>query len=71
MNGVCGEMHVEALLRKFKKVMDKADIISEIKKRQHYEKPSAIRRRKLKDAIRRHEMDMRNMDSGYKRNFYR
>ena len=33
-------------LRRFKKQVEKAGILSELKKRQHYEKPSDIRRKR-------------------------
>ena len=34
-------------LRRFKKQVEKAGVLSEMKKRQHYEKPSAKRKRKM------------------------
>ena len=37
----------EQALRRFKRKCEKAGILSEIKKRQHYEKPSVRRKRKL------------------------
>jgi small subunit ribosomal protein S21 len=36
----------ESALKRFKKQCEKAGLLSEIKKRQHYEKPSARRKRK-------------------------
>ncbi|MFC2171668.1 30S ribosomal protein S21 [Acidobacteriota bacterium] len=36
----------ENALRRFKRKCEKSGILSEIKKRQHYEKPSAKRKRK-------------------------
>lgn len=36
----------ESALRRFKKQCEKAGILSEIKKREHYEKPSVKRKRK-------------------------
>ena len=36
----------ENALRRFKRKCEKSGILSEIKKRQHYEKPSARRKRK-------------------------
>ena len=40
----------EQALRRFKRKCEKAGILSEIKKRQHYEKPSVKRMRKLIQA---------------------
>ena len=36
----------ESALRRFKKQCEKAGLLSELKKRQHYEKPSVRRKRK-------------------------
>lgn len=38
--------HFESALRRFKKQCEKAGILSEIKKRGHYEKPSVRRKKK-------------------------
>jgi len=40
-------------LRKFKKQCEKSGILSELKKRQHYEKPSAQRKKKEAAAKKR------------------
>ena len=37
---------LESALKRFKKQCEKAGLLSEFKKRQHYEKPSARRKRK-------------------------
>ena len=37
----------ENALRRFKRKCEKSGIMSELKKRQHYEKPSAKRKRKM------------------------
>ncbi len=48
---------LENALRRFKKVCEKADILAEVKKREHYEKPSVRRKKKAlaarKKAIKR------------------
>ena len=36
----------EAALRRFKKSIEKEGVLSEVKKREHYEKPSVKRKRK-------------------------
>ena len=43
----------EYALKRFKKACEKAGILSEIRKRQHYEKPSVKRKRKAIAARRR------------------
>ena len=37
----------EAALKRFKKQCEKAGVLSEIRKREHYEKPSVKRKRRL------------------------
>ena len=43
----------EAMMRRFKKGCEKSDIINEVKKREHYEKPSLSRRRKREMAVKK------------------
>ncbi|GAB4431179.1 MAG: 30S ribosomal protein S21 [bacterium] len=43
----------ERLLKRFKKEVEKAGILSELKKREFYEKPSEKKKRRLKAARRR------------------
>lgn len=40
----------ESALRRFKRQCEREEILSEIKKRQHYEKPSEIRKKKIIQA---------------------
>ncbi len=53
----------ESALKRFKKQCEKAGILSEIKKREHYEKPSVRRKRKAlaarKKALKRARFGMR------------
>lgn len=51
-------------LRKFKKQCEKSGILSELKKRQHYEKPSIKRKKKEAAARKRLLKKMRKMRSG-------
>jgi small subunit ribosomal protein S21 len=48
-------------LRKFKKQVEKAGILSEIKKRQHYEKPSIQKKKKEAAARKRLLKKMRKV----------
>ena len=46
-------MPLDVALRKFRKASDRAGIVQEVRKREYYEKPSAKRQRKKKEAIAR------------------
>jgi small subunit ribosomal protein S21 len=48
-------------LRRFKKQVEKAGVLSEMKKRQHYEKPSVQRKKKKAAARKRLLKKMRKM----------
>lgn len=41
---------LEKALRRFKKKIEKEGIIKQIKARKHYEKPSEVKRRKMREA---------------------
>ena len=40
-------------LRRFKRACEKAGILSEVRQREHYEKPTAVRKRKKAAAVKR------------------
>jgi small subunit ribosomal protein S21 len=42
-------------LRRFKRSCEKAGILTEIRRREFYEKPTAVRKRKMAAAIKRHQ----------------
>jgi len=50
---------LENALRRFKRKCEKSGILSELKKRQHYEKPSVRRKRKRQEAERKRRKAMR------------
>ncbi|EGB13727.1 ribosomal protein S21 [Pseudodesulfovibrio mercurii] len=50
-------------LRRFKKQVEKAGILSELKKRQHYEKPSVQKKKKKAAAKKRLAKKMRKIRS--------
>jgi len=52
--------NVEKALRKFKKKVQKSDILQEVRGRQHYEKPSTTRQLKRTAAKRRWERYVRS-----------
>ena len=41
-------------LRRFKRSCEKAGILSEVRRREFYEKPTAVRKRKAAAAVKRH-----------------
>ncbi len=44
---------IEGALKRFKKATEKAGILSEIRKREHYEKPSVKKKKKMMAAKKR------------------
>ena len=52
-------MPFDVALRKFRKAVEKAGIIQEVRKREFYEKPTAKRKRKKAEAIARHRKEVR------------
>ena len=55
------EYNFDIALRRFKKQVEKAGILSELKKRQHYEKPSVMRKKKKAAARKRLMKKMRKV----------
>jgi len=53
----------ESALRRFKKQVEKAGVLSEMRKRQHYEKPS-VRRKKKALAARKKMLKKMRMTQG-------
>lgn len=45
----------DVALRRFKRSCEKAGILSEIRRREFYEKPTAVRKRKAAAAVKRHQ----------------
>ncbi|HET7854073.1 MAG TPA: 30S ribosomal protein S21 [Candidatus Methylomirabilis sp.] len=52
----------ESALRRFKKQVEKAGVLSEMRKRQHYEKPSVRRKKKALAARKKMLKKMRMME---------
>ncbi len=44
---------IDSVLRKFKRKIKNEGILQELRKREYYEKPSELRKRKAKAAVRR------------------
>lgn len=45
----------EIALRRFKRICEKSGVLSEIRRREHYEKPTSIRKRKAAAAVKRQQ----------------
>lgn len=44
----------DVALRRFKRSCEKAGVLSEVRRREHYEKPTAVRKRQAAAAVKRH-----------------
>jgi len=51
----------ESALRRFKKQCEKAEVLSELRKREHYDKPSVRRKKKMLAARKKTQKRMRLM----------
>jgi small subunit ribosomal protein S21 len=56
--------HFEGAMRRFKKQCEKAGILSEVRKREHFEKPSVKRKKKALAARKRLVKKMRKTPRG-------
>ena len=63
--------HFEKLMRRFKRVVEKADVMNDIRKKEYYEKPTVARKRAKAAAIKRWERKQSEMNIvGKKRRLY-
>ena len=44
----------DVALRRFKRSCEKAGVLAEVRKREHYEKPTTLRKRAAEAAVKRH-----------------
>jgi len=44
----------EVAIRRFKRACEKANILAEVHRREYYEKPTTVRKRKAAAAVKRH-----------------
>jgi len=56
-------------LRRFKRSCEKAGVLAEVRRREYYEKPTAVRKRKGAAAVKRWQKK-RSRDMGRRRRFY-
>ena len=52
----------ESMMRRFKKGCEKSDLINEVKKREHFEKPSMTRRISRKMAVKKESRRQEDQD---------
>jgi small subunit ribosomal protein S21 len=50
---------IESALKRFKKECEKAGVLTEIKKREHFEKPSVTRKKKIASAKRKRDKKLK------------
>ena len=63
--------HFEKLMRRFKRAVEKADVMNDIRKKEYYEKPTVARKRAKAAAIKRWERKQSEMNvGGTKRRLY-
>ena len=59
----------EVALRRFKRSCEKAGVLSEVRRREFYEKPTSVRKRKAAAAVKRHikklQRDSRKFERTY------
>ncbi len=48
----------DVALRRFKRACEKAGVLSESRRREFYEKPTAVRKRKMAAAVKRHQKEV-------------
>jgi len=49
----------EIALRRFKRICEKSGVLSEVRRREHYEKPTSVRKRKAAAAVKRQQKKTR------------
>jgi len=59
----------DVALRRFKRSCEKAGVLSEVRRREHYEKPTAVRKRKAAAAVKRWQKKQ-SRDVGRRRRMY-
>ena len=56
-------------LRRFKRSCEKAGVLSEVRRREFYEKPTAVRKRKAAAAVKRHIKKLQRETSKFERSY--
>ena len=56
-------------LRRFKRSCEKAGVVSEVRRREFYEKPTAVRKRKAAAAVKRHLKKLQRESRKFERSY--
>ena len=56
-------------LRRFKRSCEKAGVLSEVRRREFYEKPTALRKRKAAAAVKRHIKKLQRETRKFERSY--
>lgn len=56
-------------LRRFKRSCEKAGVLSEVRRREYYEKPTSVRKRKAAAAVKRHAKKLQREQRRRERSF--
>ena len=59
----------EVALRRFKRTCEKAGVLTEVRRREYYEKPTQVRKRKAAAAVKRHMKKMEREMAKRTRNY--
>ena len=59
----------EYALRRFKRSCEKAGVLSEVRRREFYEKPTAMRKRKAAAAVKRHMKKLQREARKFERSY--
>ena len=59
----------DVALRRFKRSCEKAGVLSEVRRREFYEKPTAVRKRKAAAAVKRHAKKLPREARRFEKNY--
>ncbi|NKC00866.1 MAG: 30S ribosomal protein S21 [Pseudomonadales bacterium] len=59
----------DVALRRFKRSCEKAGVLSEVRRREFYEKPTSVRKRKAAAAVKRHIKKLQRESRKYEKSF--
>ncbi len=59
----------DVALRRFKRSCEKAGVLSEVRRREFYEKPTSVRKRKAAAAVKRHAKKLQREARRFEKNY--
>jgi len=59
----------DVALRRFKRSCEKAGVLSEVRRREFYEKPTSVRKRKAAAAVKRHLKKLQRESRRFEKSF--